>query len=264
MALNIETMQTKSSDVNERIREYWNEHIHDLAIAKHPVGSEGFFEDLTEYRFDKLRYLPKVVDFKGYRDKKILEIGCGVGIDLLKFAKEGASVVGIDLAEKSIDLARKNFSFGGVDGEFIRMDGEKTTFEDGTFDMVYAHGVIQYTDDAQGMVNEIHRVLKPGGEAVMMVYNRISWLNFLSKLMKVELEHEDAPVLKKYSIKEFKSLLGDFSSVKVVPERFPVKTKLHTGVKAILYNGIFVNTFNALPRFVVRSLGWHIMVFVKK
>ena len=256
--------EISSLDLIERIRAYWNEHIHDLAIAKHPVGSKGFFEDLTEYRFDKLRYLLKVVDFAAYPGKRVVEIGCGIGIDLVKFAQGHAEVIGIDLAEKSIELARQNFSFTGVESEFLRMNGEALEFDDDTFDVVYAHGVIQYTANAQTMIDEIHRILKPGGEAIMMVYNRISWLNFLSKIMKVELEHEDAPVLNKYSIGEFKELLSGFSSVKIVPERFPVKSKLHKGLKAVLYNGIFVNTFNLIPRFIVRPLGWHIMAFAYK
>ncbi len=262
--MEVNVSEVSSLDLIERIRAYWNEHIHDLAIAKHPVGSEGFFQDLTDYRFDKLRYLPNVVDFSGYAGKRVLEVGCGIGIDLVKFAEGKAEVTGIDLAEKSIELAKQNFSFAEVEGDFLRMNGEDMEFDDNSFDAVYAHGVIQYTANAGKMMKEIHRVLKPGGEAIMMVYNRISWLNFLSKIMKVELEHEDAPVLNKYSIGEFRELLSDFSHVKIIPERFPVKSKLHKGIKAVLYNEIFVNAFNLVPRFVVRPLGWHIMVFSYK
>ncbi len=59
------------------------------------------------------------------------------------------------------------------------------------------------------VVNECRRVLKPGGDAIFQVYNRVSWLNALSKLMNVGLEHEDAPVLLKFSIGEFSRLLSD-------------------------------------------------------
>jgi hypothetical protein len=107
-------------------------------------------------------------------------------------------------------------------------------------------------------------VLKPGGEAIFMVYNRISWLNALSKLMKVQLEHEDAPVLKKYSIAEFHALLAPFRAVHIVPERFPVKSRLHKGWKGVAFNTGFVGTFNALPRGWVRPFGWHLMAFCRK
>ncbi|MDZ7303579.1 MAG: class I SAM-dependent methyltransferase [candidate division KSB1 bacterium] len=233
-------------------------------IAKHPVGTKGFFEDLEEYRFDKLHYLPEVVDFNGYRDKRLLEIGCGIGIDLIRFAQGGASVTGVDLAEKSVELAKKNFELHGLKADLRLMNGEALEFDDNSFDVVYAHGVLQYTANAEQMVKEMHRVLKPGGEAIAMVYNRISWLNALSVVMKVELEHEDAPVLKKYSIGEFKKLLSPFSTVRIVPERFPVASRLHQGWKAVAYNRIFVPAFNLLPRPLVRSLGWHLMAFCRK
>lgn len=254
----------KNNTLLHQIRVYWNEHIHDLEIVKHPIGSKGFFEDLDEYRFDKLRYLPKIVDFNGYKGKKVLEIGCGAGIDLIRFARGGADVTGIDLSETAIDLAKKNFNINGLKADLRVMNGEALDFQDNTFDLVYAHGVLQYTADSRKMAEESLRVLKEGGEFIGMVYNRKGWLNTLSKLMKVDLEHEDAPVLDKYTIDEFKELLSGFSEIKIIPERFPVKTRLHKGIKAFFFNTLFVNMFNLIPRSMVRPLGWHIMAFCIK
>jgi hypothetical protein len=98
----------------------------------------------------------------------------------------------------------------------------------------------------------------------MMVYNKYSWLNLLSKVMKVELEHEDAPVLRLYSIRQFKCMLRSFAEVRIVPERFPVKTRLHGGIKGMLYNDLFVGAFNLLPKAIMRPFGWHIMAFARK
>ena len=82
--------------------------------------------------------------------------------------------------------------------------------------------------------------------------------------MKVALEHEDAPVLRKYSMSEFKQLLTPFTDVRLVPERFPVKSQLHHGWKGALYNSIFVKGFQLLPRFLVRPTGWHLVAFARK
>jgi SAM-dependent methyltransferase len=123
---------------------------------------------------------------------------------------------------------------------------------------------VQYTAHDRVLVDECRRVLKPGGTAFFQVYNRRSWLNALSRVMKVGLEHEDAPVIKKYSPREFRSLLGGFTSVRVVYERFPVKSRLHGGWKGALYNHLFVATFNAIPRPLVRRLGWHLLAFCQK
>lgn len=249
----------------EEVRVYWNEHIHDLELAKHPVGTLGFFDDLDEYRFDKLNYLPKLVDFKnGYKNKKVLEIGCGVGIDLTRFAAGGAHVTGIDLSDTAIDLARKNFAARGLSGNFLLMNGEDLDYPADSFDVVYVHGVLQYTADPHQMAREMKRVLKPGGEAIAMVYNRISWLNALSKIMKVDLEHEDAPVLEKYTINELKDILSPFDETRIVPERFPVKSRLHKGWKGAVYNGLFVPAFSVLPSSIIQPLGWHLMAFSTK
>ncbi len=248
----------------DEVRAYWERHIHDLEITKHPVGSRGFFDDLDQYHFEKLHHLLSLIDFNAYRGKAVLEVGCGAAVDLARFAKGGAIATGVDLAASAIDLAKANFSQQGLAGDFRVASGERMPFPDNTFDLVYAHGVVQYTADPQQLVNECRRVLKPGGDAIFQVYNRVSWLNALSTLMKVGLEHDDAPVLLKYSIGEFTQLLSGFTEVRIVPERFPVTSRLHKGWKGTVYNGLFVGAFNVLPRALVRRFGWHLLAFCKK
>ena len=243
------------------IARYWNERIHDLAVARHPVGTPGFFQDLAAYRYEKLDYLPRVVNFNAYAGKKLLEVGCGVGLDLARFARGGAECTGVDLSATAVRLAEANFRQQNLTSALRVMDGERLEFPDRTFDVVYAHGVLQYTADPVAMVSEIRRVLKPGGVAILMVYNRVSWLYLMSKLMKVRLEHEDAPVLRVFSIPEFGRLLAGFRRVAIVPERFPVRSRLHRGWKGLVYNQAFVAMFNALPRRWVRRFGWHLMAF---
>jgi ubiquinone/menaquinone biosynthesis C-methylase UbiE len=248
----------------DEVRAYWDEHIHDLDVSTQPPGSRGFFDDLDQYHFEKLHHLVRLVDFDGYRGRSVLDVGCGAGVDLARFARGGADVTGVDVARSAIDLAQTNFGQQGLRGRFEVANGEQLPFADNSFDLVYAHGVVQYTAQPQRLVDECRRVLKPGGEAICQVYNRVSWLNALSKLMKVGLEHEDAPVLLRFSIGEFRRLLRGFREVRVVPERFPVKSRLHGGWKGAVYNGIFVGTFNALPRPLVRRFGWHLLAFCKK
>jgi SAM-dependent methyltransferase len=124
--------------------------------------------------------------------------------------------------------------------------------------------VVQYTPNSEQLVEECRRVLKTGGEAIFQVYNRISWLNALSKVMKVPLEHDDAPVLEKFSPSEFRRLVSRFRTVRIVPERFPVKSRLHGGWKGAIYNGLFVGAFNTLPRGIVGRFGWHLLAFCQK
>jgi SAM-dependent methyltransferase len=251
--------------LNREVRVYWNDRIHDLEMTDQPVGTKAFFDELDDYRFDKLAYLPKVVDFGGYRGQRLLEIGCGIGTDLVRFAAGGARVAGVDLSETAIRLARQNMDQHGHPADvFVVGDGVALPLPEASFDVVYAHGVLQYSADPRGIVEEALRVLRPGGSAIFMVYNRVSWLMALSRITNVGLEHQDAPGLRLYSIAEFQALLQGFASVRIVPERFPVKSRLHRGWKAAAFNGVFVGVFNALPRGLVRRFGWHLMAFCEK
>jgi ubiquinone/menaquinone biosynthesis C-methylase UbiE len=250
--------------VIQQIRRYWDERIHDLEMTDRPVGSREFFDDLDAYRFEKLHYLPKLVDFSGFSGRRLLEVGCGIGTDLVRFARGGATCTGLDLSMTAVALARRNLALHGVGARLQVADGEALPFRDASFDVVYAHGVVQYTANPAALVRECHRVLAPEGQAIVMVYNRHSWLNALSKITRVELEHEDAPVLRKFSAAELRRLLSPFRGVRIVPERFPVVSRLHHGWKGTLYNTLFVGAFNTLPSAFVRRWGWHLMAFCTK
>lgn len=267
MPTNIATTDLAALTEEQRldaVRHFWDHHVHDWKVAKSPAGTKGFFEEIEAYRFEKLHYLPKVVDFNGYSGRTLLDVGCGVANDLSRFVRGGAIVTGIDLAPHSIELARANFEQRGLHGDFRVMNGERMDFADNSFDVVYCHTVLHFTPHPERMVREIHRVLKPGGTAILMTVNRKSWLNLLQKLMKVDIDHLDSPVFYQYTIPEYRGLLSPFSEVRIVPERFPVATKVHSGLKAVVYNGAFVGTFNLLPRFLTRRLGHHMMAFCRK
>ena len=244
----------------QAVRAYWNSRIHDLEMTDKPPGSKAFFQELDDYRFDKLAYLPNVIDFAAYRGRRLVEVGCGIGTDLVRFAKGGAATLGVDLSETALRLARRNFEVNDLGaGRFVLGDGSQLPLPDRSVDVLYAHGVLQYSADPRGIVTEAQRVLTPGGTAIFMVYNRVSWLMAMSKLMRTPLEHGDAPGLRMYSIPEFERLLDGFRSCDLIPERFPVKSRLHHGLKGTLYNTVFVGAFNAVPRALVRRFGWHLM-----
>jgi SAM-dependent methyltransferase len=249
---------------NDRVRAYWQTHIHDLEISAHPPGSAGFFADLDHYHFEKLHHLLRLVDFSAWAGKDVLDVGCGAGVEVVRFARGGARIVGVDIAASAVELTRQNLAQQGLTARVEVADGEALPFAGDSFDFVYAHGAAQYTNDDRALVEECRRVLRPGGLAMFQVYNRVSWLNALSKVMKTPLEHEDAPVLKRYSIPEFRALVSRFASVEIVPERFPVKSRLHKGWKGAAFNTLFVGTFNALPRAWVRRFGWHLLAFCRK
>ena len=246
------------------IQDYWDRHIHDQKVTTSPVGSPAFFRELEAYRFEKLDYLPRLLGSAAYRGQRVLEVGCGAGIDLVRLAEAGAVVTGIDLAPSAIALAKAHLADRGLAADLQVMNGEAMAFPSASFDLVYAHSVLQYTADDRAMVSEIHRVLRPGGQAMLAVYHKHSWLNALSTLSGVPLEHQDAPMMLKYTIGEFGALLELFEEVEITTERFPVETRLHHGWKAAVYDRLFVSTFRQLPRALVQRLGWHLLALARK
>ena len=246
------------------IRNYWDTFLHDQEMSQNVVGSPEWFADLAAYRREKLDYLPRVVDFNAYRGRKVLEIGCGMGLDLARFARGGAYLTGIDLAPRAVALAEVYLRQQKLHARILGMNGEAMSFPDESFDVVYAHGVVQYTENPQGLVQEIWRVLRPQGMAILMLYHRRSWLMWMTRLTGVSLEHCDAPEFRTFTQDEARVLLRHFRSVQIVPERFPVATKLHKGWKAAMYNRVFVPAFHILPRALTRRWGWHLMIWAQK
>ena len=248
----------------ELIREYWNEHPHEYRLSKHSPGTVEYFMDIKSSYDKKYGYNREFVDYESLKGKKILEIGCGLGIDLVQFAKAGAITTGMDISDFAVEMSRKNLEIHNLKADVFRGDGEYLAFEDESFDSVFAISSIPYTQNPEKMIREIHRVLKKGGEAYLVVYNSGSWLNMLFRIFNMKSQREDAPAFHKYSIKEFERLLRVFSGVKITTDRFPIKTDRDNKIHTALYNNIFVPIFNLIPKKYLKSYGHHTIAIAVK
>lgn len=120
--------------------------------------------------------------FDQFRDKKVLEIGCGIGTDGRQFAKNGAIYTGINLDQGSTELAIENFRLFQLDGNIVKMNAEDMNFADEAFDHIYSCGVIHHSPSPENIVKEMYRVLKERGTATVMLYNRTS-INYYLEIM---------------------------------------------------------------------------------
>lgn len=251
--------------IKTSVSQFWDSNVSNWKIADGlEVGSQAFFEEVERYRFDKLDYLPKVVDYQAYAGKSVLDVGCGLATDLSRFANNNANVTGIDISPKAIELAQDNFRWRNLQGKFDVMDGESMNFADHSFDFIYCHTVLHFTPGPSAMIKEISRVLKPGGTALLMTINRGSWLYFLHKLAGLKIDYLDAPVFHRFNYAEFESMLTPFSNKRIIVERFPKETEVHKGWKAQVYNSVFVRPYNALPKALIGKTGYHLLAFVTK
>jgi len=165
----------------EKVRQFWNSNPCGTYLSKENERNKFFNEILSE-RYKLEWHIPLMAKFEHYKFKKVLEIGCGLGIDGLQFAKNGAIYTGMDLSENSINLAEELFKLNKQKGVFLVDNAENLSFKESEFNHVYSWGVIHHSPNTEYIIKEIYRVLKPGGTFCIMVYNRSS-INYYIEIM---------------------------------------------------------------------------------
>jgi SAM-dependent methyltransferase len=161
--------------LKDRVRAFWQANPCGVKFADAAPGTRRFYELVEAHRYTKEWHIPVAADFASARGLKVLEIGCGLGTDGAQFAEAGADYTGVDLTDAAVKLARKRFELFDLPGKFQTADAENLDFADDSFDLVYSHGVLHHTPETGKAIQEIHRVLRPGGRAVVMLYHRGSY-----------------------------------------------------------------------------------------
>ena len=196
-----------------------------------------WFKEAEAYRYGEYApWMPKTMEFALHEGKDLLEVGGGMGTDLCQFALNGARVTDLDLSAGHLALARENFELRGLKGKFIHHDAEDLPFPDESYDVVYSNGVIHHTPNTRRVVEEMFRVLRPGGRVLVMVYARHSlhyWRNLFRDLAlkqgqiekysigeimsrHAELGENAKPLVKVYSKQELKKLFKQFTKISIV------------------------------------------------
>jgi ubiquinone/menaquinone biosynthesis C-methylase UbiE len=226
-----------------RAREQWGQDPCGAEYDReHELGTREFYDAIERHRYAEYApWMPRLMEFEKFRDARLLEIGCGMGTDLLQFARGGARCTGIDLTPRSVEITRHRFRVYGAGGDFMISDGERLPFRDESFDVVYSNGVLHHTPDTAGAIREVHRVLRPGGTAKVMLDHRHSlnyWFEIVvrrgllggeflrgrsaEEIMSRVIEfsdHEARPLVKVYSRGQARELFNLFKSVKVEVEQ---------------------------------------------
>ncbi|HZH66419.1 MAG TPA: class I SAM-dependent methyltransferase [Flavisolibacter sp.] len=160
----------------DEIKNFWNQNPVGENFIEYGDGGAEFFERYDQFRYRTEGHILSELDKIDFKNKDVLEIGIGQAADSAQIVKRGANYYGIDLTETSIKRIKDRFKLSNLPYKEIQVaNAEKIPYPDNFFDMVYSHGVIHHSPNIEKIVEEIHRVLKPGGTAIIMLYHKNSF-----------------------------------------------------------------------------------------
>jgi len=240
-------------------------------------GTLEFFESIRKSRYQITdTWMKKIIPFHAGKEKKVLEIGFGMGTDLMSWAMEGAEVYGIDLTPEHHRLAGLNFKEHGLKANLQIADAANIPFPNETFDIVYSNGVLHHTPDTVCCISEAFRVLRPGGQMIFSMYRTYSAFHIVIKLLVEgickgklrKLGYEGLmstvergadgikikPLVKTYRKTQLKHMLADFSKVKFKVGHF--KREHLSKLKWLVPQ--------AAEKYLEKWLGWYLIAFATK
>jgi len=168
--------------VNEaQVQAFWGAHPcgEQFVSGADDIGYERFFTEYDRFRYTREAHILRCLDEVAFRGRKVLEIGLGLGADAEQIIRRGGRWSGIDLTAESVDRVTTRLELRKLPYEEIRQGSVlELPFPDNSFDVVFSHGVLHHVPDIHMAQSEMARVLRPSGEAVIMLYARYS-LNYM-------------------------------------------------------------------------------------
>ena len=229
----------------EEARKLWNEvpcGSQGGGLAILTEGSREWFDEVARLRYEVSDpWLVTRVPWGEFAGRSLLEIGHGMGTDLVRFARHGAVVHGIDITEHHHRLAHANLASHGFTGDLQYCDAAGICHPDNTFDVVYSMGVLHHAQDTEACLNEVHRVLKPGGTLLVGLYHqhsvfhyqkvaiqgifggklfRIGYRGLLATIEQGSDGINVVPTVRLFSRSRLRRALARFSSVDIVTDHF--------------------------------------------
>lgn len=254
--------------LEQKIKRYWNAQPCNIKHSPAEPGSEQFFRDVSARRFRVEPHIPEFAGFHLWQGKRVLEIGPGIGSDAAEFARAGAEYYAIDYSDASVELARKRFEVEQLEGKF--RVGDASIWNDYSdlpeMDLVYSYGVIHHFPAIERIIENVHKVLKPGGEFRFMVYARNSWKQaMINKGLDQYEAQAGCPYAKSFIKEEIYSLLEPTFSI----ERIRQDHCFMYNVDAYKQGRYELEPwFEVMPvamrEAVKEYLGWHLLVKARK
>jgi len=210
------------------VKAHWEAEPCEMRAGKTLAERQTFFNEIDEYRYSKNAFVPAFASFEEGRGKRVLEVGLGSCSDFIRWARAGALLWGRDLTEAAVKIAEERLQLEGLSANVCVGDAEHLELESDFFDIAYSYGTIHHTPDTPAAVRELHRVLKPGGRARVMIYNVrglhffYEWLvlcvvkrRIFRSVREAVFYHNESLGTKLYSKREARGLFSQFRTVHI-------------------------------------------------
>lgn len=165
------------AEIDSQNSEFWNELCgtqlaHSLGITDFSAPS---LEKFDRYYLETYPYLTRYLRLDQLAGKDVLEVGLGYGTVSQMLATRARKYTGLDIAAGPVGIVNQRMSLFGLNGSAQQGSILEAPFDDGSFDAVVTIGCLHHTGNLQRALDEVHRVLRPGGAALVMVYNAFSY-----------------------------------------------------------------------------------------
>jgi ubiquinone/menaquinone biosynthesis C-methylase UbiE len=267
----------KFSDVDiKTVKEYWDRRPCNIRHSDKQANTKEFFDEVEKKKYFVEPHIPKFAVFNNYKDKKVLEIGCGIGTDSINFAKAGAKLTVIELSSESLDICKKRFEIFNLEADFYLGNSEELSsfLPIDNYDLVYSFGVIHHTPNPEKAIEEIKKYMNSGSELKLMLYSKFSYKLFwimkttnqwdFKNMDEIIAKHSEAqtgcPVTYTFTFDEIKELLIGFRIEEMYKTHiFPYKIEPYKKHQYIL-DAPFKNMKKAEFEQMEKELGWHTLI----
>lgn len=172
--------ESTPTGLKAEVKEFWNRQSCDTWHTQSEKFSRQYFDEIEAWRYRDQPFIHSFAQFSRYHGKRVLEVGFGAGTDFIQWLRAGAIASGVDLTEEALaNLTRRINAYNLPQPESLRVaDAENLPFANDTFDLGYSWGVLHHTPDTEKAIKELVRVVRPGGEIKLMLYNRRALCTF--------------------------------------------------------------------------------------
>ena len=257
----------KPQEEKKSVQQFWDMTPCGTGDINIELATLKYFEAISERRNKLEPFIAGYAQFNRWTGKRVLELGCGAGSDLLRFAKAGASTTGVDLSPRSASLTKTRLRLYNYQGNVLIADAEQLPFKTDSFDLAYSWGVLHHTPDTEQAIKEVYRVTKPGGEICIMLYHRHSLVALQMYLMyglfafkplrsveDILANHHESPGTKVYTVTEVRRMFSSFERLRIDIQ--PTPYDLRCGRDRYLPGWIH--------KLVPKCLGWFLIIRGRK